>query len=201
MSTPRIGFTRFCLGIGATLTLAACGGGSDDSSGDGAAPTSDALAAVNGTIDSLVGDASTNFTIMLPERFAATEPASATTPRFEDASLEFGERNTRVELLYLPTPSTAQALIDDWMTVNSTITVIDQADEDGVSWFTFTTPSTSDEGKISFGTATTSLTLADGTGLQCRALTQNGIDEEWDAADAAAIAAANLATCRSLTAG
>ena len=97
---------------------------------------------------------------MVPEGFAAREPGGATSPKFEVPDLEFGERDTRVELLYLPEPSTAQDLIDDWLAVNSTITVFEQADEYGLSWFTYMTPSSSNPDEIAFGTANTSRSVA-----------------------------------------
>ncbi|MGB0112056.1 MAG: hypothetical protein WBP59_02435 [Ilumatobacteraceae bacterium] len=204
MRTTPVRFTRLCLGVVVTLGLVACGGGSDDdSSSDGESDdaATGATTAVSGTIELLVGDGSTEYTISLPDGFAEVEPASPVSPRFEHPDEEFGERSTRVELQYLPGATDAAALVSEWMSVNSTITVIDQADEGDLSWFTFTTPSTSDANKIAFGTAGTSLTLEDGSALKCRALTQNGIDEEWSEADAASIAAANLEICRTLTAG
>lgn len=209
MRTPPTRFTRLCVGITAALALAACGGSSDgDSSSDGDAGTSDdsganngATIEVTGSIDLIFGEGSTPYAITLPEGFEETEPKSASTPRFEDPSEEFGDRSTRVELQYLPGPTDAAELVSEWMAVNSTITVIDQADEGDLSWFTYTTPSTSDDGTIAFGSASTSRTLADGSGLKCRALTQNAIGEEWSESEAAAIAATNLEICRTLVAG
>ena len=207
--------TQICVGLTAALTLAACGGGSDDNqpstdsesddSGENesedAGESSGTTVEMSGTIEALIGDKVTSYTIMVPEGFSRREPNVPTSPKFEDPTLEFGERDTRIELTYLPEPADAQRLIDNWLAVNSTITVFDQADEDGLSWYTSMTPSSSNPDEIAFGTATTSLTLANGEALQCQAFTQVGIDEEWSEDDARAMAEANLASCRTLTGG
>ncbi len=187
--------------------MAACGGDSDggDSGSDedgedapAAAPASPPVE-LTGTIDQIGGDATITYTIEAPAGFEITD-AGGITPNISDPNAEFGERDTVIEMLFLPAPNDAAMLIQNTMDVNDSITVIDQADEADLAWYTSTTPSSSNPDEIAFGVAATSRTLADGTALECNARTQRGIDEEWSADEAAAVADGMLAICRTLTA-
>lgn len=176
------------------------GDDSGDSSGDDGPAE---LVQMSGEVEVLSGDGATvAYTVMLPAGFEVTEFSTSINPTWEDPNADFGDRNTRVSVLATPIAATAADLVASFQTVNSSITVLDEVDEPGgFSWFTYTTPSVSDETAIAFGSAQSARTLADGTSLQCTASTQNGIDEEWTEADAIQVANQMLTICTSVTAG
>lgn len=175
----------------------------DDGSDAGADAGSDELVEMSGEVEVLSsGGATLAYTVTLPAGFAVTEFSTPINPTWEDPNNDFGDRNTRVSVLATPIAATAADLVASFQTVNSSITVLDEVDEPGgFSWFTYTTPSTSDENAIAFGSAQSARTLADGTSLQCTASTQNGIDEDWTEADAIQVANQMLTICTSVTAG
>ncbi|MEM1333914.1 MAG: hypothetical protein AAGG08_10680 [Actinomycetota bacterium] len=213
------------LAVASFAVLAACGG-SDDASSDpgsdaasgsddgetsetaGTAETSETsetsgtaeteLVTMSGEVEVLSGDGNIAYTVSLPAGFAITEFSTSINPTWEDPTAEFADRSTRVSILATPITATAADLVASFQTVNSSITVLDQVDEADISWFTYTTPSTSDPDAIAFGSAQSARTLADGTSLQCTAATQNALGEEWTADDAAAVAEQMLEICRTV---
>ncbi|MEL6892873.1 MAG: hypothetical protein AAFP84_14845, partial [Actinomycetota bacterium] len=172
------------------------GAGSKEGGGDAAA-----LEPMNGQISVLSSDTVLDYTISLPAGFDVSEFSSDINQTWTDPDAEFGERDTRVSIIATPVATDASGLVESFQEINGTITVLDQADEDAFSWFTYATPSVSDVDSIAFGSAQSARTIAGDISLQCTAGTQHSIDEEWSDADAATVADQMLAICRSLAAG
>ncbi len=210
MSPARFASALFAASL--TLGLVSCGG-SDATGGSGTGEGTDGgdnievgsaqlveaeITPMSDTVKGLSGDESLAYTIDLPDGTEISEFTTDINRKWENPEADFGAAEITASILWTPVAYDAASIIEGHSDVGGGDEVLDQGDEEGFSFVTFSNPGES--GEIYSVTADTSRLLDDGTTLRCSSAINVAAGETWDGDQIATNAGAILNICKTAAA-